>query len=84
MGQVKEDIAKVKEFIQQCVDSLEAGEYAYVCDGYLGGNDGGKYDNLIQSQSSRIVTKLLSLGYIHTTNHGYGCKDWKFYKEIEL
>ena len=84
MGQVAQDIEKVKAFVDRCVESLEKGEYAYVCDGYQGGNDGDKYDNTIQSYSSKIVSKLLSLGYIHTTNHGFGCKDWKFYKEIEL
>jgi len=84
MGKVAEDIVKVKAFVDRCIASLEDGNYAYVCDGYQGDNDGGKYDYVNQSYSSKIVSKLLSLGYIHTTNHGYGCKDWKFYKEIEL
>tara|TARA_R110000803_G_C11946229_1_gene317135 strand:- start:243 stop:497 length:255 start_codon:yes stop_codon:yes gene_type:complete len=84
MGQVIEDFEKVKVFVDRCVASLEKGDYAYICDGYQGGSDGGKYDNTIQSYSSKIVNKLLSLGYIYTTNHGFGCKDWKFYKEIDL
>jgi len=84
MGQVAQDTEKVKAFIDKCVESLEKGDYAYVCDGYQGGNDGGKYDNTIQQYSSKIVSKLVSLGYVYTTNHGFGCYDWKFYKEIEL
>ena len=84
MGEVAKDIEKVKSFVDRCVESLENGDYAYVCDGYQGDNSGGKYDNTIQSHANKIVRKLLSLGYIHTTNHGFGCKDWKFYKEIDL
>jgi hypothetical protein len=84
MSTVAEDTVKVKAFIDKCVESLEKGNYAYVCDGYNGGNDGGQYDNTIQEYSGRIVAKLLSLGYIYTTNHGFGCKDWKFSKEISL
>jgi hypothetical protein len=84
MGQVAEDTIKIKAFIQRCVDSMEAGDYAYVCDGYHGGSNGDKYDTTIQKYSNKIVTKLLSLGYIYTTNHGFGCRDWSFSKEIEL
>ena len=84
MGQVAQDIEKVKAFVDKCIESLEKGDYAYVCDGYNGDNDGGKYDRLIQSYANKIVSKLTSLGYKHTTNHGHGCKDWRFYKEIEL
>jgi hypothetical protein len=84
MGAVAEDLEKVKAFVDKCIESLENGDYAYICDGYQGGNDGGKYDNTIQSHANKIVSKLVSLGYSYTTNHGFGCKDWKFYKEIEL
>ena len=84
MSTVAEDTKKVKAFIDGCVESLEKGEYAYVSDGYIGNIDGGRYDNTIQKYSARIVKKLLSLGYIHTTNHGFGCKDWSFSKEIDF
>lgn len=84
MGQVLKDLEKVKAFVQKCIESLENGSYAYVCDGYHGDSDGGKYDNLIQSHADKIVSKLSGLGYSHTTNHGHGCRDWNFYKEIEL
>jgi hypothetical protein len=84
MGQVAKDTEKVKAFIDKCVEDLENGNYAYVCKGYRGGSDGGKYDMVIQSYAHKIVEKLTSLGYAHTTNHGHGCLDWNFYKEIEL
>ena len=84
MGQVKEDIDKVRDFVDKSIKNLENGEYVYLCDGYSGDSSGGKYDYVIQSYSSKIVSKLTSLGYKHTTNHGYGCKDWKFYKDFEI
>ena len=34
MGAVAEDISKVKIFVDKCIESLEKGDYAYVCDGY--------------------------------------------------
>lgn len=84
MGQVLEDIEKVKNFIDKCIETLEEGNYVYVCDGYNGSSDGGKYDSVIQSYANKIVSKLSSLGYVYTTNHGFGCRDWKFYKEFDL
>jgi hypothetical protein len=85
MGQVAKDIEIVKAFVDRCIESLEKGEYAYVCDGYRGNSNGvNMYDTTIQSYSNKIVRKLTSLGYKHSTNHGHGCKDWKFYKDIEL
>jgi len=84
MGEVANDIDKVKAFVDGCVETLENGDYAYVCSGYSGDSSGGKYDRVVQAHSSKIVSKLVSLGYLYTTNHGFGCYDWKFYKEIEL
>lgn len=81
---VKTDVDKVKTFVDNCVKSLENDNYAYVCDGYIGDNSGGKYDNVIQRHADKIVKKLVSLGYIYTTNHGFGCKDWSFTKEFDL
>lgn len=84
MGSVEKDIEKVRAFVDRCIESLENGNYAYVCRGYHGRSDGGKYDRVIQSYSGKIIDKLTSLGYSYTTNHGFGCYDWNFYKEIEL
>jgi len=84
MSKVAKDIEKVKAFIAKCVESLESGNYAYVCDGYIGNCSGGRYDHTIQLYSSKIVNKLISLGYKYTTKHGHGCKDWHFYKDIEI
>ena len=80
MGQVTKEIEKVKSFVGRCVETLENDGYAYVCDGYQGDNSGGKYDKTIQSYTSEIVSRLVSLGYTYSTNHGFGCYDWKFYK----
>jgi hypothetical protein len=83
MGEVQRDMEKVNAFIQDCITSLEKGDYAYVKSGYDFRNDGGCYDRTIQLSAVRIVDKLVSLGYRYTTNHGYGCRDWTFYKNIE-
>lgn len=82
MGQVSQDADKVKAFVEDCVNTLEEGNYAYVCSGYSSGS--GKYDRTIQTYADKIVSKLVSLGYKYTTNHGHGCRDWKFYKEFEI
>tara|TARA_R110000851_G_scaffold196444_3_gene347398 strand:+ start:6698 stop:7024 length:327 start_codon:yes stop_codon:yes gene_type:complete len=84
MSQVAEDTKKLKDYVDTLIASLEKGDYVYVKDGYIGDNSGGMYDGLFQSHARKIVSKLLSLGYVHTTNHGFGCYDWKFYKEIDL
>ena len=39
-----QEIQKVKDFTSKCIDTLEKGNYAYICNGYIGGNDGDKYD----------------------------------------
>ena len=79
-----QEIQKVKDFTSKCIDTLEKGNYAYICNGYIGGNDGDKYDSLIQRHSNKIISKLVSLGYIYTTNHGFGCYDWSFSKDFEI
>jgi len=81
---VIEDTKKLKDFIDKCVERMENNGYAYVSDGYSGGNNGGQYDNLMQAHANKIVAKLVSLGYEYTTNHGHGCKDWSFSKKIDL
>jgi len=79
-----EQIQKVKDFTSKCISSLEKDNYAYVRSGYIGDNNGGKYDTIIQIHANKIVDKLISLGYIYTTNHGYGCYDWSFTKDFEI
>jgi hypothetical protein len=50
----------------------------------MGDNSGGVFDYVVQQHANKIVDKLTSLGYIYTTNHGHGCKDWRFSKDFEL
>ena len=82
--EVSQDIDKVRNFVEKCIQSLEDNNYVYVCSGYSGDSNGGKYDYTIQDYADKIVSKLVSLGYKYTTNHGFGCRDWKFYKEFEI
>lgn len=84
MSQVAEDTKKIKAFIERSITAMNKGHYVYLCNGYSGDSSGGKYDNVIQDNSNLILNKFLSLGYTYTTNHGHGCKDWKFSKKIEL
>ena len=79
-----EEIQKVKDFASRCIETLEKDNYAYVCSGYSGGSDGDKYDSVVQRHANKIVSKLVSLGYIYTTNHGFGCYDWSFTKDFEI
>lgn len=71
----------LKEYIANKVETLEKGEATYVYGGYIHHNYN---DNLIDSNCSKIVTKLTSLGYEATTNHGHGCRDYRFTKVIDL
>ena len=84
MNTMEQDLQKVRDFVAKCIESLEKGDYARVCSGYSGSSDGGKYDYVVQRNAQKIVSKLSSLGYTYTTNHGYGCYDWTFQKEFEL
>tara|TARA_R100001369_G_scaffold1371_1_gene4759 strand:- start:2498 stop:2770 length:273 start_codon:yes stop_codon:yes gene_type:complete len=79
-----EDVQKVRDYVALCIEGLEKHNYAKVCDGYLGDSGGGVYDNAVQRHSGKIVSKLVSLGYIYTTNHGFGCYDWTFCKDFEI
>ena len=79
-----EDVQKVRNYVARCVESLEKNNYASVSSGYNSSNDGGEYDHVIQRHASKIVSKLVSLGYIYTTNHGFGCYDWRFCKDFEI
>jgi hypothetical protein len=79
-----EEIQKVKDFASRCIETLETRNYAYVASGYSGDNSGGKFDSTVQRYADKIVSKLVGLGYIYTTNHGYGCRDWSFTKDFEI
>jgi hypothetical protein len=81
---VAEDTIKLKNHVDGMIKTIEAGDYAYVKDGYHGDDKGGPYDVLFQRHCNKIVAKLVSLGYEYTTNHGFGCRDFSFSKPIEL
>ncbi len=81
MTQIAEDTKILKEYVDRQIENIEKGDYAYITGGYL---RHGHKDNLIESNCSTIVDKLQSLGYTATTNHGFGCLDYKFSKPIRL
>lgn len=81
---MEQDVQKVKDYVVRCIESLEKDNYARVCSGYSTSSDGGKYDYAVQRHARKIVSKLVSLGYIYTTNHGFGCYDWTFEKDFEI
>lgn len=71
----------LETYIKECIETLEKGECVYVKGGYL--NHCYK-TRLLDEYCSKIVAKLSDLGYEYTTNHGFGCRDYKFSKEIKL
>lgn len=71
----------LKDFVEKCKSSLEAGKSALVRGGYISHN---YEDGVIDQNCGLIVDKLSSLGYTYTTNHGHGCRDYRFTKKIEL
>jgi hypothetical protein len=79
-----DEIQKVKDYVNRCIETLEKDNYARVSSGYNGDNSCGVYDKVVQRHAHKIVSKLVSLGYIYTTNHGYGCYDWSFCKDFEI
>ena len=81
---MEQDVQKVRDYVARCIESLEKDNYASVCSGYSSSNDGGSFDYVIQRHARKIVSKLESLGYIYTTNHGFGCYDWRFEKDFEI
>jgi hypothetical protein len=71
----------LKDHLATLIASLEKGESCSVSGGYIT----HEYkSNLIDKNCGKIVSKLVSLGYEYTTNHGFGCKDYRFTKKIEL
>ena len=81
MTTLEEDIKILKDYVNEKIKVLEGGEPAFIRGGYLSHN---YKDKLIDANCSKIVSKLTSLGYEYTTNHGFGCKDYRFSKTIEL
>lgn len=79
--QHEKDTRILKDYVNKCVENLEKGEKELIRGGYI--NHSYK-DSLIDSNCSKIVSKLSSLGYEYTTNHGHGCRDYWFSKKIEL
>ena len=81
MTQFEKDTQVIQGYISNKIDALEQGNTVLVRGGYI------HYtyeDRLIDSHCSSIVSKLLDLGYSYTSNHGYGCKDYRFTKKIIL
>lgn len=81
MTTLEKDTEILKTFIEESVQTLERGENVYVTGGYL--NHCYK-TRVLDEYCSKIVSKLSSLGYEYTTNHGHGCRDYKFSKKIDL
>ena len=71
----------LKDFIKGSTESLESGNSVCIRGGYI---NHSYEENIIDSNCSKIVEKLVSLGYEYTTNHGHGCRDYHFTKKIEL
>lgn len=71
----------LKEFIDKSVVSLDKGDSVLVSGGYIQHDDTAR---ILDKHCSKIVNKLTSLGYEYTINHGFGCKDYRFMKKIEL
>lgn len=81
MTAFEEENKILKDFIIESVEKMEKGHVVYVTGGYI------QHDykaRVLDANCSKIVTKLSSLGYSYTTNHGHGCKDYRFIKNIEL
>jgi len=81
MTQLEKDTQIIQGYISDKIDALEKGNVVLVRGGYI---QYGYEERLIDSYCSKIVSKLLDLGYSYTSNHGYGCKDYRFTKKIIL
>ena len=71
----------LKEHIANGIEQMEKGDTFYVSGGYIKHTD---RERVIDKNCDRIVSQLISKGYEYTTNHGHGCKDYEFFKPIEL
>ena len=81
MTQFETDTQVLQDYLANKVKALDKGDSVLVTGGYC---RHGYEDRLIESNCSNIVSKLLDLGYTYTSNHGYGCLDYRFTKEIKL
>ena len=81
MTQFEKDTQVLQNCLANMVKTLDNGDSILVTGGY---SRHGYEDRLIESNCSNIVSKLLDLGYAYTSNHGYGCLDYRFTKKITL
>ncbi len=73
--------AFLKAELAKMVVKLEKGNSVRLSKGYVVHSH---EDKTLQDYCDKLVNKLHSLGYESTTNHGFGCYDWRFTKKIEL
>ena len=81
MSVIVEETQILKDFIAESVEKMDKGGVAYVSGNYCTYNH---KDGVLDRHHQKLVSKLHSLGYESTTNHGHGCLDWRFTKKIEL
>lgn len=81
MTEHEKDTEILKTYVENIVEDLEAGNSRLITGGYIRHTYN---ENLIDVHCNKIVNKLIDLGYEYTTNHGHGCKDYRFTKKIEL
>ena len=77
----EKDTKILKDHVEKLIDKLEKGNAVYVTGGHI---QHGYNEYLIESNCSKIINKLRSLGYGDTNNNGHGCKNHRFTKKIDL
>ena len=77
-----EEIVKIlQDEVERLAGILEKGGQVTVRGGYISHT---YKESVIDRHCSSIVEKLSDLGYSYTTNHGHGCRDFHFTKQIKL
>ena len=71
----------LKDYVAKCIEKLENGESVRLSGNYI---THSYKDGVIDKNCNKIARKLSELGYEYTTNHGFGCLDYRFLKRIEL
>lgn len=69
------------EEVKSLIERLEQGREVLVRGGYIFHS---YKERIIDRNCGNIVAKLVSLGYTYTSNHGHGCRDYHFTKNIEI
>jgi len=77
----EEETLILKEWLSKAIENLDKGGAEFLSSGYIVYTH---KDTVLQRNCHLLISKLTDLGYTHTTNHGYGCYDWRFTKRIEL